>query len=88
MKLLLDARRFGCRNWKGNSMHASLCRLVLSSSIYNICSFMNEIKHNGHSKIEEQLLKVIFLGSEVHNSKKREVSKVSSKCCRLSGLEH
>jgi type II secretory pathway component PulC len=69
--------RFGCSNWKGNSMHASLCRLVLSSSIYNIWSFRNEIKHNGHPKNRRTALEGDFLGSEVHNSKKREVSKVS-----------
>jgi len=51
----------GSRNGKGNSLHATLCKLKLSSSVYNLWSSWNEIKNNSHAKIEEQLLKVIFL---------------------------
>ncbi|XP_062145452.1 uncharacterized protein LOC133852713 [Alnus glutinosa] len=37
-----------------------LCRLVLSSSVYNIWRARNEIKHNGRPKTEEQILRSIF----------------------------
>jgi hypothetical protein len=55
-----EVMSLGSRNWKGNSLHATLCKLVLSSSVYNLWSSRNEIKHNGHPKTEEQLLMVIF----------------------------
>jgi hypothetical protein len=80
--------RFGCSNWKGNSMHASLCRLVLSSSIYNIWSFRNEINHNGHPKIEEQLLKVIFWEVRSIILRRGKFQKSQSQCCPQLGLEH
>jgi hypothetical protein len=58
-----EVMSLGSRNWKGNSLHATLCKLVFSSLVYNLWSLwnsMNEIKHNRHPKTGEQLLKVIF----------------------------
>jgi hypothetical protein len=31
-----EVMSLGSRNWKGNSLHATLCKLVLSSSVYNL----------------------------------------------------
>jgi hypothetical protein len=55
-----EVMSLGSKNWNGNSLHATLCKLVLSSSMYNLWSSRNEIKHNGHPKTEDRLLKVIF----------------------------
>lgn len=55
-----DVLRLGCSNWKKKALLDTLCRLVLSSSIYNLWRARNEIKHSDHPKIEEQILKAIF----------------------------
>lgn len=48
------------QEWKKKSLHANICRLVLSSTIYNIWRNRNEIKHGSHTKTEEQILQRIF----------------------------
>jgi hypothetical protein len=61
----------GSRKWKSKKMMSVICRLVLSSTVYNIWRAINEIKHHGRPKTEEQILRSIFW--EVR-------SKISSKC--------
>jgi hypothetical protein len=39
-----------CKDWKSKSMSYVLCRLVLSSTVYNLRRSRNDIKHNGHPK--------------------------------------
>jgi hypothetical protein len=50
----------GCNHWKTKSLMGTICRLLLSSTIYNIWWVRNEIKFGGHPQMEEQLLKQIF----------------------------
>jgi hypothetical protein len=50
----------GCRKWKSKSMEGILCRLILSSTVYGIWRARNEIRHNGHPRTEEQILKAIL----------------------------
>jgi hypothetical protein len=50
----------GSRKWISKKLSSVLCRLVLSSSVYNIWRARNEIKHNGSPKTEEQIIRSIF----------------------------
>jgi hypothetical protein len=49
----------GCRQWKTKRLWGVLCRLVLNSAVYHLWRARNEIKHHGHSKTEEQVLRLI-----------------------------
>jgi hypothetical protein len=55
-----DVLQLGCRNWKKKTLRDTLCRLALSSTVYNLWRARNEIKHSGQPKTEEQLLKIIL----------------------------
>ncbi|XP_059442158.1 uncharacterized protein LOC132174537 [Corylus avellana] len=55
-----DILQLGLNDWGCKSLKAMLCRLVLGSVVYNIWCTRNEIKHAGHPKTEEQLLKKIL----------------------------
>jgi hypothetical protein len=37
-----------------------ICRLVLGSVVYNLCHTRNELRHEGISSIEEQILKQVM----------------------------
>jgi hypothetical protein len=50
----------GCRTWKKNTMAGVLCRLLLSSVVYNIWRDKNAIEYQNAPKTEEQILKQIF----------------------------
>jgi hypothetical protein len=50
----------GCKNWKTKSMFGVVCCLVLSSAVYVLWRARNEVKHAGHPRTEEQILKHIF----------------------------
>jgi hypothetical protein len=50
----------GCSKWKSKALEGVLCRLILSSTVYGIWRARNEIRHNGHPRTEEQILKAIF----------------------------
>ncbi|GLT71182.1 hypothetical protein SLA2020_432160 [Shorea laevis] len=54
-----DVLRLSCSKWKRKALPDALCRLVLSSTVYNLWRARNEIKHCGQPKTEEQLLKAI-----------------------------
>ncbi|GLT72246.1 hypothetical protein SLA2020_441990 [Shorea laevis] len=55
-----EVLRIGCNSWKKKTLPDILCRLVLSSTVYNVWRTRNEIKHEGHPKTEEQVLKAII----------------------------
>jgi hypothetical protein len=55
-----DVLRIGCNLWKKKALSDTLCRLVLSSTVYNLWRAHNEIKHHGHRKTEEQILKHVI----------------------------
>jgi hypothetical protein len=55
-----DILLLGCNHWKHKTLSAFLCRLVLSSTVYNLWRARNEIKHHGQPKTEEQILKSVF----------------------------
>jgi hypothetical protein len=55
-----DVVSVGCSHWKKKVLHDTLCRLVLSSTIYNIWRARNEIKHQGHPKTEDQIMKQVI----------------------------
>jgi hypothetical protein len=55
-----DILLLGLNDWSCKSLKAILCRLALGSVVYNIWCTRNEIKHAGHPKSEEQLLKKIL----------------------------
>jgi hypothetical protein len=50
----------GCRQWKTKKMWGILCRVVLSSTVYNLWRARNEIKQHGLPRTEEQILRMIF----------------------------
>jgi hypothetical protein len=50
----------GCKNWKTKCTEGILYQLILNSTVYSIWCAQNEIKHHGHPRIEEQILKTIF----------------------------
>jgi len=50
----------GCRQWKTKKMWGILCRVVLSSTVYNLWRASNEIKQHGLPRTEEQILRMIF----------------------------
>jgi hypothetical protein len=50
----------GLREWNKKSLYANTCRLLLSSTAYNLCPNRNEIKHGSHPKTEEQILQRLF----------------------------
>lgn len=52
--------KLGMRKWNKKSLNANICRLVLSSTVYNIWRNRNEIKHGNHPKTEEHILQKIF----------------------------
>jgi hypothetical protein len=57
---LQDVIRLGCSKWNKKTMSATLCRLVLCSTVYHLWRNRNDIKHNGISKTEDQLMKLII----------------------------
>jgi hypothetical protein len=50
----------GCTDWKEKTLLGTICRLILSSTVYSIWREINEIKFGGQPKTEEQILKFIF----------------------------
>ena len=54
-----DILQLGLNDWCCMSLKAMICKLALGSIVYNIWCTQNEIKHAGHPKSEEQLLKKI-----------------------------
>jgi hypothetical protein len=59
-KKVVPVQEEGSRKWISKKLSSVLCRLVLSSSVYNVWRARNEIKHNGRPKTEERILGSIF----------------------------
>lgn len=75
----------GCRTWKKKTMVGVLCRLVLSSVVYNIWKARNAIKYQNAPKSEEQILKQIFLEvrSRISGRRKFKKNRENVKFCHL-----
>jgi hypothetical protein len=58
-------------------MWGVLCRLVLHSAVYHLWRARNEIKHNGHPKTEEQVLRLIYWDVRSRISGKGRFAKTS-----------
>jgi len=50
----------GAGNGNQNPWRVSSVWLILSSTVYGIWRARNEIRHNGHPRTEEQILKAIL----------------------------
>jgi hypothetical protein len=50
----------GAGNGNQNPWRVSSVWLILSSTVYGIWRTWNEIRHNGHPRTEEQILKAIL----------------------------
>ena len=55
-----DIVQQGCSSWFHKSLKCLICRLVLSSTVYNLWLTRNELVHAGQPCTEEQILKKIF----------------------------
>jgi hypothetical protein len=55
-----DMISVGCSDWKEKTCLGTICRLILSSTVYSIGRERNEIKFGDQPKTEEQILKIIF----------------------------
>ena len=55
-----EVMQLGISNWGNKTLKSILCRLVLSSEIYNLWRARNEIKHAGQPNTEQQMLKKIL----------------------------
>ncbi|XP_059439694.1 uncharacterized protein LOC132172241 [Corylus avellana] len=55
-----EVLQMGCSEWGNKTFKVVPGRLALGSTVYNIWCNRNEIKHAGHPKTEEQLLKKIL----------------------------
>jgi hypothetical protein len=49
-----------CSTWRTKNLLAVLCKLILSSVVYNLWQAKNELRFQGWPKTEEQILKKIF----------------------------
>jgi hypothetical protein len=79
----------GCRTWKKKTMAGVLCRLVLSSVVYNIWKARNAIKYQNAPKSEEQILKQIFweVRSRIFGRGKFKKSRENVKFCHLWNVD-
>jgi hypothetical protein len=56
-----DVMEEGCKSWCTTSLFGVVCRLVLRSfTVYGLWRARNEVKHGGHPRTDEQILKHIF----------------------------
>jgi hypothetical protein len=55
-----DMVSVGCTDWNAKTLLGTICRQILSSTVYGTWRERNEIKFGGQPKIEEQILKLVF----------------------------
>jgi len=79
----------GCRTWKKKTMAGVLCRLVLSSIVYNIWRAKNAINFQNAPKTEEQILKQIFweVRSRISGRGKFKKNRENVKLCHLWNVD-
>jgi hypothetical protein len=78
----------GCNHWKKKTLAVILCRLVFSSTVYDICRGRNEIKFHGHPKFEEQIQKLIFweVRNRISGSSKFKKTRENIRICQFWNL--
>jgi hypothetical protein len=65
------------------------CGLILSFTVHDIWRVRNAIKHNGQSKIEEQILKFIFwkVQSQISGKEKFKKYRENIRICHCWNLD-